>query len=516
MAILSMIPEGDPDLITYLTELLRTNRPDQQTNSFWFPTRENPGNTDDHTPIQKRKLCQLQLKEKLNPKDDIESRMGFLKRFDWTDTLLAETEKQAVEDILVEYHDIFAKHRMDIGMNTEFKVKLTPKDDKAVYSQILRMLIHLKEDLTVELALMHKYGIITVLPFSKYATPIFAQRKPNGKLRLLVDLNKINTLIVDDSTYKNNPVSTLSDAAQHLSGKSLFCKLDCCQAYNCLQISDQRSVEMLAFNFASRTFAYKRLAQGLSRFVSAFSIFMGEYLDPVVKADQCAQDVDDIGIAANNTTDLTRNIRAVFKCIRQAGLKLTIEKCHFGVRQIEFLGRTISSDGMLPQSHKSQNFLNKLRFPKSKKILQRYLGFVTYYRNFIPRMAENLNPFYKLLKAEIPINITSELKETFDSVNKALSDACELALKQLFPGKQLVLMTDASFRSAGYALMIEDNPEQKIQSKRKMYAPVAFGSKSFPPHSSRCQFTDKNFWNFTWLFLSLHTFCGKHQNRRLS
>ena len=36
-------------------------------------------------------------------------------------------------------------------------------------------------------------------------------------------------------------------------------------------------------------------------------------------------------------------------------------------------------------------------------------------------MAEKLNPFYKLLKTEVPINITSELKETFDSVKKTLS-----------------------------------------------------------------------------------------------
>ena len=92
-------------------------------------------------------------------------------------------------------------------------------------------------------------------------------------------------------------------------------------------------------------------------------------------------------------------------------------------------------------------------------------------------MAEKLNPFYKLLETEVPINVTSELKETFGSVNKAFSNACQLALKQPIPGKQLVLMTDASFRSAGYALLIEDNPDQKIQSKRKTYAPVAFGSK---------------------------------------
>ena len=271
--------------------------------------------------------------------------MEFSGRFDWTDTLFTETEKQAVEDILVEYQDIFARHRMDTGMNTEFKVKITPKDDKVVHSQNLPMPIHLKEDLIVELAPMHKYGITTILPFSKNEGPIFAQRKPNGKLRLLVGLRKINTMKVDDSTDNNQPVSTSSDAAQHLAGKSLICKLDCSQAYHCFQMADQRSVEMLAFNFASRTFAYNRLAQGLSRSVFAFSSFMREYLDPAVKADQCAQYVDYIGIATDNATDLTRDYWAVFKCIRQAALKLTIEKCHFGVRQVEFLSRTISAEG---------------------------------------------------------------------------------------------------------------------------------------------------------------------------
>ena len=108
---------------------------------------------------------------------------------------------------------------MDIGLNTEFTVKLTPKNDNAVYSESIPMPIHLKEDLIVELALMRKYGIITVLPFSKFGNPIFAQRRPNGKLRLLVDLRKINSLIADDYSNNNHPVSTLSDAAQHLAGK---------------------------------------------------------------------------------------------------------------------------------------------------------------------------------------------------------------------------------------------------------------------------------------------------------
>ena len=495
-ASLSMIQQRDLDLTAYLKELLRTNKPEQQDNTFWFPTPENPGKPEDQTPIQTRilkELNELKHKEKLNPQEGTESQNKFLKRFDCRDTLLTEMQKQTIEDILVEYHDIFARK--------DFKVKLTLKDDKVVCSQGLAMPIHLKEDLIVELAPVHKYGIITVLTFSKYASPVFAQRKPNRKLRLFKDLQKINSLIADDYTNKNHPVSILSEAAQHLTGKSLFCKLDCSLAHHCFQMADQRSVEMLAFNFASRIFAYKTLAQGLSRSLSAFSSFMREYLDPVVKADQCAQNVDNTGNAANNARDLTRNIRAVFMCVGQAGLKLTIEKCHFGVRQVEFLGRTISPEEISPQARKSQNFLDKLRFPKSKKVFQRHLGFVNYCRIYIPRMAEKLNPFYKLLKTEVPINITSELKETFDSVNRALSDACQLALKQPIPGKQLVLMTDASFRSAGYALMIEDNPDQKIQSKRKTYAPVAFDSKMFSPAQLKVSIYSKEFLAIYMAFL---------------
>ena len=61
----------------------------------------------------------MEQKEKLHPKDDGKSRMKLLERFDWTDRLLTETEKQAVEDFLVEYHDIFARHGIDIGTKTE-------------------------------------------------------------------------------------------------------------------------------------------------------------------------------------------------------------------------------------------------------------------------------------------------------------------------------------------------------------------------------------------------------------
>ena len=69
--------------------------------------------------------------------------------------------------------------------------------------------------------------------------------------------------------------STLSDADQHLAGKIVFCKLDSFQAYQSFQMTEQRSKELLAFNFASTTIAHRRLAPDLSRALSAFSSLVG-------------------------------------------------------------------------------------------------------------------------------------------------------------------------------------------------------------------------------------------------
>ena len=293
---------------------------------------------------------------------------------------------------------------------------------------------------------------------------MFAQRKPNGKLRLLVDLRKITTLIAGDYINHNHPVSTLTDAAQHMAGKNLFWQLACSQAYHCLQMADQQSSELLAFNFASRTFAYRRLAQGLSRSLSAFSSCIREYLDPIIKVDQSAQYVDDIGTATNTPQQLMKNLRAVFQCLRKARIKLSMAKCHFGVQQLDLLGRTITTKGVAPQKQKIAKFLEKVKFPRSRQALQRYIGFSNYYGNYISRLAERLTTFFQLLKTtdtKTKIPITPDIMKEIREINEALHRCCQLALRQPLPGKQLVLMTDASFQAAGYAVLIEDDPNQQ-------------------------------------------------------
>ena len=191
----------------------------------------------------------------------------------------------------------------------------------------------------------------------------------------------------------------------------------------------------------------------------------------------------------------------MFDCIRKAGLKLTIEKCHFGVILVEFLGRTITPQCISPQDHKIHQFLSNVRFPKSKKQVQRYIGFVNYYRNYIQRLSEKLIGFNGLLKADKQIKVTEDLLDDYKAINAALAEACVLALKQPITGHQYVLMTDASFRASGYALMIEKDNNKKLNSKKETFAPVAFGSKVFSPAQLKMSIYCKEFLAIYYAFL---------------
>ena len=88
--------------------------------------------------------------------------------------MLNQQEIENIENLLVEFHDIFARHRFEIGMNEEFNVKLTTKDDSPAYSQRLPTPVNLKDDILIQLALFHKYGNTTVL---KICQPYFLTEK---------------------------------------------------------------------------------------------------------------------------------------------------------------------------------------------------------------------------------------------------------------------------------------------------------------------------------------------------
>ena len=64
-----------------------------------------------------------------------------------------------------------------------------------------------------------------------------------------------------------------------------------------------------------------------------------------------------------------------------------------------------------------------------------------------------------------------------------------------------LVMSDASFRAAAYAMKMKDNPTQKLQSKRKTYASIAFGSKTFSPTQTKISIYAKEFPSIYFAFV---------------
>ena len=63
-----------------------------------------------------------------------------------------------------------------LGINTKSKIKLTPAHQIAVYVQGPPAPIHLRDKISVDLALLQNFNTITTLSRSKYSSPIFVHR----------------------------------------------------------------------------------------------------------------------------------------------------------------------------------------------------------------------------------------------------------------------------------------------------------------------------------------------------
>ena len=114
-----------------------------------------------------------------------------------------------------------------------------------------------------------------------------------------------------------------------------------------------------------------------------------------------------------------------------------------------------------------------------------------------------------MLKSDEKVLVSKELVQQIEEINKALDKCCDLAPQQPILNKQIALMTDASFGAAGYAVLIEDDPNQKFTSLRKSYAPEAYESKTFTPAQIKMSIYAKEFLAIYFAFKEFgHIFWG--------
>ena len=71
--------------------------------------------------------------------------------------------------------------------------------------------------------------------------------------------------------------------------------------------------------------------------------------------------------------ELRERVVACLKAIRDSGLKLNLGKCQFEMTELDFLGHTLSANGIEPDFRKIEAIL-EMPNPTNVKELQRFLG----------------------------------------------------------------------------------------------------------------------------------------------
>ena len=147
---------------------------------------------------------------------------------------------------------------------------------------------------------------------------------------------------------------------------------------------------------------------------------------------------------------------------------IKLEKCVFGVEQIDFLGHRVSAEGITPLPSKVKAIVDYPE-PPNPKGLERFLGMLNFYHGFVPHAAEMLRPLYMTLACKPrpkTLDWSNEMTEAFSNAKNALAKATMLHHPVI--GAQTSLTSDASDTAVGAVL------EQRIKGK---WQPLAFFSR---------------------------------------
>ena len=101
--------------------------------------------------------------------------------------------------------------------------------------------------------------------------------------------------------------------------------------------------------------------------------------------------LDDIIIFSNTIEEHLSKLNRVFDRLRQFNLKLKLSKCDFLKTKTTYLGYLITSDGVRPDPSKLEP-IEKYPIPRSVDDVRSFLGFVGFYRQFIPNFATISRP----------------------------------------------------------------------------------------------------------------------------
>ena len=186
--------------------------------------------------------------------------------------------------------------------------------------------------------------------------------------------------------------------------------------------------------------------------------------------------LDDLLVVSNGGfQNHISKLRQVLTKLREANLKINAPKCSFAVKEIEYLGYTLTTNGIKP-SLKKIEAIKKLKAPTTIKQLKSFLGMVTYYRDTWQKRSHILAPLTDLLrkneKSKRKLLWTTEHEQAFISAKEAISN--DVLLTHPDFTKKFTIHTDASDTQLGSIISQDGKPiafySRKLSSTQRNYS----------------------------------------------
>ena len=118
------------------------------------------------------------------------------------------------------------------------------------------------------------------------------------------------------------------------------------------------------------------------------------------------------------TTHL-QHLMHLFNRLRAVDLKLKEIKCNFLKKHIQYLGHIVSGEDITPLLEKLSS-IQKMLPPKTPKEIKQFLGFIGYYRKFVPRFSDLARLLNALTGKNTECEWTQKCQESFKLLKTSL------------------------------------------------------------------------------------------------
>ncbi|ORD99191.1 YI31B [Hepatospora eriocheir] len=297
------------------------------------------------------------------------------------DQEILEKTKCLLIDSRVKLHvDDFIKSSKTLGEinNIEHEINLTT--DATIYSKPYPVPLSMLGQFKVKVQELLDKGIIRKSS-STIVSPCFLIIKKTGDLRLVIDYRKLNS-ITQKSFY---PIPKLSDQVYSLKNCIIFSKLDLNSGYYQIKVKES-DIYKTAFTTPFGTFEFTRMPFGLTNAPRTFQRAMNDILChlPYVRVY-----LDDILICSKNSNEHIKHIIEILKILLNNNVTINVDKCEWCRTEVEYLGYIIDGEGIRPVTSKLFKDIN-FKTPKNRKELQRLVGFINWFRDFIPNLSSRI------------------------------------------------------------------------------------------------------------------------------